>query len=176
MVSGANQCTCLTGFQDQNGVNIVCATCHYSCNTCLNLASCLTCKDIRVMLNGTNNLCTCPALRYFDDGANAACLPCSYLCLSCNQLSTNCTTCSASAFRYLYSTDNTTNSSTCVCLNKYFSAGGSIEACSACQYSCSTCTGSSSCQTCNATLFRVLDAGSTPYCACSTGFYDVTNS
>ena len=78
------------------------------------------------MLNGTNSICSCPLLRYYDDGSNAACLPCSYLCRSCNKLSSNCTSCSAPSYRYIFVNDAPTNSSTCLCLNKYFSVGSGI--------------------------------------------------
>lgn len=151
---GVNLCLCISGFHDQDGVNVTCSRCQYSCATCSNGQSCLTCLDIRLMLNGSNGYCSCPLQRYYDDGANSACLPCSYLCLSCDKMSTNCTSCSASGFRLLVVTDAATYSSTCLCLNKYYSAGIGVEACLACQYSCSTCTNSTHCQSCNSTVFR----------------------
>lgn len=74
------------------------------------------------MLN-SSSYCSCPTQRYYDDGVNSVCLPCSYLCLSCQGVSGNCTDCSGSGFRYKVVVDATTNSSTCLCLSKYYSAG-----------------------------------------------------
>lgn len=99
-VSGASLCNCITGYHDQSSTLTVCITCDYSCITCLNSQSCTACADIRTQLNGTNSLCICPTQRYYDDGRNALCLRCSYLCLSCDKLSTNCTLCSLTAYRY----------------------------------------------------------------------------
>ena len=43
--------------------------------------------------------------------------------------------------------------------------------CLRCLYHCQTCTGNTSCLSCNSTLRRTLD-GSTNFCLCSGGYYD----
>lgn len=78
------------------------------------------------MLNGTNSNCSCPLQRFYDDGTNGPCLPCSFLCLSCNKLSTNCSSCSSSGYRYQMLTDASINTYTCLCNAFYYSAGAGI--------------------------------------------------
>lgn len=156
---------------------MVCTVCNYTCATCSNSVSCTSCKDTdnRIMLNGSNSFCSCKPQRYYDDGASPACLLCDYLCLSCDKMSSNCTDCSASAFRYKFVIDAVANIATCLCSPKYYSAGGRVEVCLPCDYTCSTCTNSTHCLTCNATLFRLFQSSVSTYCICSTGYYDVTN-
>lgn len=90
-------------------------------------------------------------------------------------MSTNCTNCSSSAFRYKYVVDVAVNSSTCLCLNKYYSGAIGVETCLSCDYTCSTCTNSTHCLTCNSSMFRIYQSAVSTYCTCMTGYYDVTN-
>jgi proprotein convertase subtilisin/kexin type 5 len=87
-----NLCPCAYGYHDENSTLLTCLKCAYSCLTCSNNQTCITCYPGRISV--TNSLCSCPVNRYYDDGSNGACIPCHYSCLTCQSSSNNCTSCS----------------------------------------------------------------------------------
>ena len=118
------KCSCNSYYYD-DGANMLCLACHYSCLSCYNPLStmCLSCNesDHRFLsyLNTINNppitvgKCHC-GTHYYDNG-NSICPECHYSCLSCSAYST-CLSCPVS--RTLNTTLNT-----CECITGYTDYG-----------------------------------------------------
>jgi hypothetical protein len=164
-VLSGSTCICNTGYFD-NGVNIVCVPCHYSCTQCTSstFSSCTACDlavDHRQILG---NACPC-IVNYYDSGVTI-CSSCYYSCWSCSASgSSACLSCNSSLWY------RTLSASSCLCNTGYYDNGVSI--CSLCHYSCLTCSGGSSstnCATCLASAHRYQSGSS---CPCNAIYYDV---
>ena len=60
----------MDGYYD-DGSNVLCATCQYTCKTCLVGNQCLTCNSLKVRVYDPNTYyCGC-SVGYYDDGANS---------------------------------------------------------------------------------------------------------
>ena len=77
----------------------VCYPCHFSCQTCSNGYSCLTCPSTRAIDTTTVNG-TCLCLNGYYETIQLQCAPCSPLCVTCTSL-TICSSCNTSLYRYL---------------------------------------------------------------------------
>jgi len=108
---------------------------------------------------------------------------------TCQLCHPTCLTCFDMFFRDACESCNTTRdkrsynagTSTCDCIDGFFEVPNLTRIvsnyyyvgvpCLACHYSCATCTGNTSCLSCNASLNRVYNSSSL-LCSCSPGFYD----
>jgi hypothetical protein len=95
--TGKGPCLCDALYFD-NGRDLMCANCHYSCSTCQASfsSSCLTCDattNFRYQVGPGPYQCICSA-GYFDNGSTASCQPCHAQCKACNGAGNNkCTQC-----------------------------------------------------------------------------------
>ncbi|KAL4470077.1 hypothetical protein ABPG72_008736 [Tetrahymena utriculariae] len=158
-----NQCVCSNNLFDILDTPI-CQQCHYSCVTCSDNtpSGCISCPADR---NLVNTQCLCQEGN-IDDSIQQKCLSCNYTCATCsvaNGSSSTCLTCNPTHFRSLVNNK-------CVCNPGYYDDGSRVD-CKQCDPTCRTCSGpgSSSCQTCDATLFRTLNA--TNQCVCMNGYF-----
>ncbi|EAS04000.3 EGF-like domain protein (macronuclear) [Tetrahymena thermophila SB210] len=159
----ASQCVCPSNLFDILDTPI-CQQCHYSCVTCTDNtpSGCVTCPAGR---NLVNTQCLCQEGN-IDDPVQQKCLSCHYSCATCsvaNGSSSTCLTCNPAYFRSLVNNQ-------CACNPGYYDDGSHV-LCSQCDPTCRTCSGpgSSSCQSCDATLFRTLNASN--QCVCMNGYF-----
>lgn len=168
--SNSSTCDCLAGYILIVSSN-TCQTCQATCLTCVtNFTNrCLTCDSTtNRILNSTTFQCQCP-LGYFDDGSRTTCGVCSYTCLTCSGNSNACTSCPTGSNRVYNS-----SASTCFCAQRFYDNNVTFaqnSTCLPCLYHCSTCMQSTSCLTCNASNFRVMNPINSR-CICMTGYYD----
>ncbi|KAL4442387.1 hypothetical protein ABPG74_005728 [Tetrahymena malaccensis] len=158
-----NQCVCSSNLFDILDTPI-CQQCHYSCVTCTDNtpSGCVTCPVGR---NLVNTQCLCQEGN-IDDIVQQKCLACNYTCATCsvaNGNSSTCLSCNPTYFRSLVNNK-------CVCNPGYYDDGSHV-ACQQCDPTCRTCSGagSSLCQSCDATLFRTLNASN--QCVCMNGYF-----
>lgn len=114
--SAAPSCACIDGYYD-DGSSADCIQCQYSCLTCNDGTSCLTCDSSKYRsFSSTTNLCKCMN-RYYDDGTSTTlCSACDPTCLTClGPLNTDCLGCNAGSYR-IY--DSTTHG--CICDTGYY--------------------------------------------------------
>jgi hypothetical protein len=110
----------------------VCYPCHYTCLTCQNPNSCITCPSTRI-IDPTNITLYCVCLvGYYDSGTNQ-CIKCDSQCIACSQPKV-CTSCDANLFRFLNPI-----SQYCDCKYGYIQ-GANSQQCSACVVGCSNCS------------------------------------
>jgi hypothetical protein len=164
-----SSCNCVDGYYEIPGLSTnynpyinngaPCLACQYSCATCTNISACASCSGANNRtLNASSGFCSC-GIGHYDDGLSQACASCLYSCLTCQASPANCSSCP--------STRTLTNSS-CPCAAGKFDAG--VSACQPCDYSCWSCSNSSSCLTCSSVYFRTM--ASSGLCVCTTGYYD----
>jgi proprotein convertase subtilisin/kexin type 5 len=169
-VLNGNNCACdsNSGFYD-DGTSLVCPQCQYSCLTCNGGTSsnCLTCDPISNRYKNNN---TCPCSIGFYDANARICVACHYTCQTATctgTTSTSCSSCNPAKFR-----SNVTSSFTCPCTTGYYDNGTSSELCSACLYSCLTCTGTNVyCTSCDPTDLRSINIA-THTCPCNSAYFD----
>lgn len=135
----------------------VCYPCHFSCQSCDNGLTCLTCPSTRTL---TNTTCVCNPGYY--ETIQLQCLACPPQCITC-QSSTICTSCNSSLFRFLDST-----SRFCQCQFGYTSPSGSIS-CLPCIEGCASCQVNGTCSAC---IFGYFWVNST-FCALICNRYQI---
>lgn len=105
LLASKDQSQCVCADQYYKAVTGECLPCDYTCASCSDSKTCLTCDTVpsvgtnRILQNGK---CVCPAQRFYDSAStqDAVCAPCNYSCLSCQNAQV-CTSCSASSGRFL---------------------------------------------------------------------------
>jgi len=125
-----------------NIVNNECTKCSADCTTCSgpNTTDCLSCT-LPLYYQVKTNTCTnsCSTGYFMSATSNPVCLSCDSTCLTCSGASNSeCLSCSGSLFF---------NTSTKICdidcpTNQYRNSSNNI--CTACDSTCTTCTGGSS--------------------------------
>lgn len=162
-----NVCACNIGFYDAGAT--LCVACHFSCLTCNGTASnqCLTCSTTNKRIS-TPSAGSCFCSAGFYENNVPVCATCHVSCGTCIGSAVNqCITCPA--FATSKRTDNSSTTSTCPCSSGFIHTG--VQICSACHYSCETCSGTASnqCITCAPGSNRTISSGS---CLCNSGFFD----
>ncbi|KAL4482057.1 hypothetical protein ABPG73_000581 [Tetrahymena malaccensis] len=130
-------CQCLPGYFD-DGTNLQCAQCNYTCQECNNSSQCTICDSTKNRYLNSSSQCVCQS-GYYDDGTNQLCQKCPYNCQECQKQGAKivCTACNMNGtFRQ--------NDQLCSCSNGYYDAGQLI--CKQCNNGCQTCDSSGQCQ------------------------------
>ena len=156
-------------------------SCYDYCSACSSNYYCTGCNSgtYRNLINGS---CVCQNYTvdfyYIDPIIYQTCQSCYPTCLTCSNANDqySCVTCSLTRDHRSLNV----NASTCVCVDGYFENPNITKTylfnykgvpCLACQYSCATCTGNTTCLTCNAALNRAYN-NTTQLCSCNPGYYD----
>lgn len=101
-----------------------CLACQYSCSTCNDNITCLTCNSsLNRVYNSVSKLCSCLS-GFYDNFLVQSCFSCPYSCTTCTS-QTVCLSCPNT---------RTLTNSLCPCNAGYFEAG--IATCQACNYNC----------------------------------------
>lgn len=161
-------CPCNTGLYEALVAD--CPACSANCPTCKGTAdNCTTCRssDNRIAsYSSTTDKTTCVCKTgFYDTGSSQTCAACASTCLTCLGAAATCQSCRSTDNRALNQ-----SGSTCDCITKYYSTGAVV--CSACPYSCATCTSASNCATCNPAAHRTQAVAGTGLCTCAAGYYD----
>ncbi|KAL4495503.1 hypothetical protein ABPG72_020244 [Tetrahymena utriculariae] len=130
-------CKCLPGFFD-DGTNIQCVKCNYTCQQCNNQNQCSSCDNAKFrQLNSSSN-CECKS-GYYDDGTSQICQKCPYNCEQCQKQGAKvvCTACNTNGtFRQ--------NDQMCSCSKGYYDSGQLT--CIQCKNGCTSCDSNGQCQ------------------------------
>ncbi|KAL4450910.1 hypothetical protein ABPG74_011752 [Tetrahymena malaccensis] len=169
-VNNSFECMCIERYYD-DGVNILCKKCHYSCKNCIgpNNTDCIQCDQAIVFQrafiqnlssSSSTGICKCVD-GYFDDLVNNLCQKCPYQCKTCDIQ--KCLSCDVT--RDLVS-------QTCYCKKGYIETGN--QACDSCSPLCSECKiAKYKCTACNTeTTFRELNQQNS--CLCQQGYFDAS--
>lgn len=151
----------------------MCSSCQYSCKTCGNNKSCLSCNSSNFrFLNSESGLCDCMIGYYDTKNSTQLCKRCDLTCLSCSN-GTHCESCDASRNRTLNATKDYANNTNqyCPCFYGFYSVA-SNDSCKACHFSCAVCNGpnSNNCLFCDSSSQRSLSGSSK--CSCIKGYFD----
>ena len=119
--NSAPTCSCMNRYYD-DGLHADCVACHYSCLTCSNGDSCLTCDMTKNrIISLSSDLCVCD-IRYYDDYTNEQCQDCDPTCLTCSgSTALLCLSCNSSASR-IYNE----NTKACDCLPKFYQTSTTV--------------------------------------------------
>ncbi|KAL4495502.1 hypothetical protein ABPG72_020243 [Tetrahymena utriculariae] len=135
--SSTGSCQCLPGYFD-DGTNLQCAQCNYTCMECNNSSQCSSCDSTKNRSLNSSSSCVCQS-GYFDDGVNQSCQKCPYNCQECQKQGAKivCIACITNGtFRQ--------NDQLCSCSNGYYDAGQPT--CSQCNSGCQSCDSNGLCQ------------------------------
>ena len=100
LITCPNVCPSYNYIVDLGNGTTVCYPCHFSCQTCSNGISCLTCPSTRVLSNITTSNVTCLCISGYYETIQLQCALCPPQCVTCDS-PTICTSCNSSLFRYL---------------------------------------------------------------------------
>jgi proprotein convertase subtilisin/kexin type 5 len=150
--NGSCQSSCPSGTYGDD-VTLVCKTCVFPCQNCLNTRQCTSC--ISGYLNSQTNTCEICSSKYYADQTTKTCVLCTQALPFCSQCqsSTICKVCQAGY--YLMGT-------LCISQNDCLSTGGyylnlAQQKCSPCVLPCANCTNSNTCLSCvNGFLYQGL--------------------
>ncbi|CAD8125277.1 unnamed protein product [Paramecium sonneborni] len=161
--AGQFQCICESSHNFDDGFQILCQQCHYSCLTCNGpfSSNCLTCDTTYRQLDYST--CICPN-GYYDNG-QLKCANCHYSCQRCfDNTEYACIMCS---FELQF---RVPKGNMCKCADGYYEEAG-IAQCQKCSHKCATClSGPDKCLTCPLNSLRTLD--SIKGCLCQDNLYD----